>query len=279
MSQISALALRSGTFNRCELKWNVNCLDFLWPGHAPGLPNQFPESYMEVVLLRKEVPRRVICGAFTLIELLVVVAIIGLLAGMLLPALAKAKSKAQRTVCLSQLKQLTLSWTLYSLDNDGRLAETYSFDSAGGLNTNVWVRGSMDDGPAYGPVEPGRLDSTNVNTIKLGKLYPYNQSPAIYHCPADRSATKGVPKVRSTSINGWMGGRPLAGQDEYRLFSTEADIINPGPSQAFVFIDEHEKSINDGWFAVDMRGNRGFCHARPRSSWPGWSCLHPPTGR
>jgi prepilin-type N-terminal cleavage/methylation domain-containing protein/prepilin-type processing-associated H-X9-DG protein len=195
---------------------------------------------------------------FTLIELLIVVAIIGLLAGMLSPALAKAKGKAYRTVCLNQLKQLTLSWTLYSKDNGGRLAETYSFDPLGGLNSNVWVRGSMDDSAAYGPVEPGKLDSTNLNTIVLGKLYPYNQSHAIYRCPADRSATRGIPRIRSYSINGWMGGRPLAGEDEYRLFLNESDVINPGPSQAFVFVDEHEKSINDGWFAVDMRGTRGL---------------------
>ena len=58
-----------------------------------------------------------------------------------------------------------------------------------------------------------------------------------------------------------MGGRPLAGQDEYRHFLKEADIVSPGPSEAFVFIDEHEKSINDGWFAIDMRGNRGFIDA------------------
>jgi prepilin-type processing-associated H-X9-DG protein len=58
-----------------------------------------------------------------------------------------------------------------------------------------------------------------------------------------------------------MGGRPLAGQDEFRLFVKESDIINPGPSQAFVLIDEHDRSINDGWFAVDMRGTRGLLDA------------------
>lgn len=196
--------------------------------------------------------------AFTLIELLVVVSIIVILAGLLSPALAKAKGKAYRTVCVSQLKQLSLCWAMYTQDYNGRLPECYSFDPAGGLNTNVWVRGSMDDSLAYGPVQAGKLDSTNVNTIVLGKLYPYNQSPAIYRCPADRSNTAGVPRVRSYSINGWMGGRPLAGEDEYRLFTKEDEIIRPGPSQAFVFIDEHEKSINDGWFAVDMRGDHGF---------------------
>jgi prepilin-type N-terminal cleavage/methylation domain-containing protein/prepilin-type processing-associated H-X9-DG protein len=199
--------------------------------------------------------------AFTLIELLVVVAIIGLLASMLSPTLARAKGKARKTVCLGQLKQLALCWAMYAQDNEGRLPETYSFDAVGGFNTNTWVRGSMDDNPAYGQFQPGKLDSTNVNTIAAGTLFNYNRAAALYHCPSDRSTTKGVPRVRSYSINGWMGGRPLAGEDEYRLFLSESEIINPGPSQAFVFIDEHEKSINDGWFAMDMRGDRGLIDA------------------
>jgi prepilin-type N-terminal cleavage/methylation domain-containing protein/prepilin-type processing-associated H-X9-DG protein len=197
-------------------------------------------------------------SAFTLIELLIVIAIIALLAGLLAPTLAKAKGRARRTVCLNQFKQLALCWTMYNQDNDGRLPQSYSFDPAGNLNTNIWVRGSMDDSPAYGQVDPGRLDSTNVDTIVRGSLYPYNQSPAIYRCPSDRSLTKGVPRVRSCSMNGWMGGKPLAGEDEYRLFLNESDLIAPGPADAFVFIDEHELSINDGWFAMDMRGTHGW---------------------
>ncbi len=216
---------------------------------------------MQADLERAESKKRSQCQAFTLIELLIVVSIIITLAGMLSPALAKAKGKAHRTVCLSQLKQLSLCWAMYTHDNNGRLPETYSFDANGGLNPNVWVRGTMDDSPAYGPFEPGKLDSTNLNAIANGKLYPYNQSTAVYRCPADKSLTHGTPRVRSFSINGWMGGRPLAGQDEYRLFVKETDILGPGPAQAFVFIDEHEKSINDGWFAFDMRGTRGLIDA------------------
>jgi prepilin-type N-terminal cleavage/methylation domain-containing protein/prepilin-type processing-associated H-X9-DG protein len=216
---------------------------------------------MRVVSSSRKVLWRSDHSGFTLIELLIVVSIIIILAGMLSPALAKAKGKAHRTVCLSQLKQLALCWTMYAHDNSGRLPETYSFDPAGGLNTNVWVRGSMDDSPAYPPVEGGTLDSTNAATIAAGKLFSYNQTVGIYRCPSDRSATKGAPRVRSMAINGWMGGRPLPGQDDYRLFRKETDILNPGPAQAFVFIDEHERSINDGWFALDMRGTRGFIDA------------------
>jgi prepilin-type N-terminal cleavage/methylation domain-containing protein len=198
--------------------------------------------------------------AFTLVELLIVVAIIGILASMLFPALAKAKQRARQTACLNHFRQLTLCWLMYSQDHN-RLVENYHFDPSGVVNTNSWIRGSMDDNPSYGQVEPAILDSTNRNTIVMGKLFAYNASTAIYRCPADPSKTAGVPRVRSFSINSWMGGRPMAGQDQFRVFTRESDIIAPTPSQAFVFIDEHERSINDGWFAVDMKGSRGFVDA------------------
>jgi len=199
--------------------------------------------------------------AFTLIELLVVIAIIGILAALLLPALSRAKAKALQTTCVSNFKQLTLGWKLFADENGGKLVPV-AYNANGAVNSNAWVRGSMDDDwQIYPPIVPGTLDSTNVNGLKLGSLYQYSQSPGIYRCPSDPSTTRGVPKVRSYSLNGWMGGTTVFGQHEYKVFRNEHDIVTPNPSAAWVFIDEHEKSINDGWFAVDMVGNRGMLDA------------------
>lgn len=198
---------------------------------------------------------------FTLVELLVVFANIAILAALLLPGLAKSKTKAQRVSCLNNVKQLSFCWAASVQDNNGLLPETYFFQPNGAPNTNAWVRGSMDDNPAFGQVEPGRLDSTNPACLKLGTLWKYNTSPAVYRCPSDRSTTAGAPRVRSYSINGWMGGLALPGQDKFRVFRKETDIVSPAPSEAMVLIDEHERSINEGWFVVDMLGERGFLDA------------------
>lgn len=201
--------------------------------------------------------------AFTLLELLVVVAIIGILAALLMPALGRAKGKALNSVCLNHFRQLTASWKMYADENHGKLVPVnFKFKSTGLVNSNAWVRGSMNDDPnMYPPIEPGVLDSTNLNGIRLGSLYQYTESTAIYHCPADRSAVGGAPRARSYSINGWMGGVTVAGQYQFRVFKREAEIVSPAPSKAWVFIDEHERSINDGWFAVDMVGDRGLLDA------------------
>ncbi len=217
-------------------------------------------SAKQVVHRSPQSNRRETAGAFTLVELLAVSAVIGVLASLLLPGLTKVKVKARQISCVNQLKQLQLCWQMYAQEHE-RLPENYYFETSGQINSNAWIRGSMDDHPAYGQVDADKLDSTNINAIATGKLFPYNQSVGIYRCPSDRSTTHGVPRVRSYSMNGWMGGKPLAGQDQFKVFLKETDLVDPAPSKSFVFIDEHERSINDGWFAVDMVGNRGFLDA------------------
>jgi len=199
---------------------------------------------------------------FTLIELLVVIAIIAILAAMLLPALAKSKEKAKQAKCLNNIKQLTLCAVMYAGDNNSVFAENLP---TAALSKNSWIQGDMSDTVGvYGQVTPGVFDSTNQLCISSGKFWPYNTSLEIYRCPSDPGNRNGIPKVRSYSMNGWVGTARAktfnggAGLQYYRVYLKESDLTVPGPPRTWMLIDEHEQSINDGWFFVDMTGVRAF---------------------
>jgi prepilin-type N-terminal cleavage/methylation domain-containing protein/prepilin-type processing-associated H-X9-DG protein len=201
---------------------------------------------------------------FTLIELLVVIALISVLASLLLPALVMAKSKVQGSSCLSNFKQMQLAWLNYNPDYPDFLAPNSDNGNEGkDLDNPAWVAGTM----SFNTDAMSLDDATNPDWLvgsdiaEFGSLGPYTKNPRIYHCPADQSAIgfngTTLPRTRSVSMNSWVGFATRdwlepASPPYYKLNFKMSDLMNPGPAATWVFIDEHEMSINDGWFAIDM---------------------------
>jgi prepilin-type processing-associated H-X9-DG protein/prepilin-type N-terminal cleavage/methylation domain-containing protein len=191
-------------------------------------------------------PYKHVLGGFTLIELLVVIAIIVILAAMLFPVLSKAKTRAQTLTCLNNVKQLELCCHLYATDfNDfwppnkaGGFASAPSSTNGPSVVTN-----SFSWCPGIAP-EDASVDAT----VKSGNIYNYNKTPAIYHCPADRSTVydqPDVPRTRSYCMN--ISVNCDDANTTYRRFT---DITQPPPGNLFVFIDTQEDDIWDATFGI-----------------------------
>ena len=203
---------------------------------------------------------------FTLVELLVVIAVTAMLVAVVLPSMATSKDAGQGALCMSHLRQLTTAWMTYTGDNRGKLVpnggETAQPSGLNDLNGQPggilaqWCPGRQDMSSQLSPASAPDAANVGYKWIELGLIYPYVGSVSAYPCPADISSLSSFgaryPRVRSVAMNAWLSPIvPYENITTVESYYKVSDLVQPGPSQTFVFSDDNPVSIAEGLFVCD----------------------------
>jgi hypothetical protein len=187
--------------------------------------------------------------AFSRVDLLAVLAVLALIALITRASIASATRTDAQAICLDNLRELTRAWTAHAIDHEGAL-----------VSASQWTGGQWLSLPVSSPSE---IDPYAPEGIASSPLWQYTgNQPQIWRCPEDTTTGSHpdyqngapAPRVRSYSMNGWVGGPAWAGQTGWKVYTKLDDFQVPGPSGTFILIGERPESINDGYFGVDMIG-------------------------
>ena len=198
-------------------------------------------------------------NGFHRIDLIASLAIGLIVTGIVIADTQTARSKAGFVICREHMRVLSQAWKMYAELSEEELVGNLDGGDVQQLENRdkTWSLGWMSAGGGWPSVA-----NTNVALIKMSPLFPYieNKDPNTFRCPSDPSTWNseggGIPqaRVRSYSMNGYVGERGRPFSDGYQQYRATDDLKDLSPDQHLLFLGERSDSINDGWFALDMEG-------------------------